>query len=125
AELARAAELQSDKVYKIERRLSDLRPTLADVADELQGVATKPGGLAYVGREAVKFESAMAGGKKGGDGTPGPKAGMAGGNKSMAGGLGLGPGPLGANAPQGGHVGHALVGVAAVTEMTAKKSGAV
>ncbi|OSI36081.1 phage tail tape measure protein [Neisseria dumasiana] len=122
AELARAAELQRDKVYKIERSLSDLRPTLADVADELQGVVTKAGGLAYVGREAVKFESAMAGVKKVVDGTPEQIAELSGEIKRMAGELGVVPEQLAEIAAQGGQLGVALDRLPEFTEMAAKMS---
>ena len=122
AELARAAELQRDKVYKIERSLSDLRPTLADVADELQGVVTKAGGLAYVGREAVKFESAMAGVKKVVDGTPEQMAGLSAEIKRMAGELGIVPDKLAEIAAQGGQLGIALDRLPEFTAMAAKMS---
>ncbi|MGN6890319.1 phage tail tape measure protein, partial [Neisseria sp. P0014.S004] len=50
--------------------LSDLRPTLSDFANEFRGVASGAAGLTYAAREAVKFESAMAGVRKVVDGTP-------------------------------------------------------
>ncbi|MGN6887882.1 phage tail tape measure protein [Neisseria sp. P0014.S009] len=47
-----------------------MRPTLSDFANEFRGVASGAAGLTYAAREAVKFESAMAGVRKVVDGTP-------------------------------------------------------
>ncbi|MBF0804967.1 MULTISPECIES: phage tail tape measure protein [unclassified Neisseria] len=121
-ELARAADLQRDKVYRLERSLSDLRPSLTDVADELQGVVTKAGGLAYAAREAMKFETAMAGVKKVVDGTPEEIAGLSDEIKRMSGELGIMPDKLAEIAAQGGQLGVSLDRLPEFTEMAAKMS---
>lgn len=69
-ELSRATAHYNDKVFRLNKSLSDLRPTLADFANEFRGVASGAAGLTYAAREAVKFESAMAGVRKVVDGTP-------------------------------------------------------
>lgn len=69
-ELSRATARYNDKVFRLNKSLSDLRPTLADFANEFRGVAGGAAGLTYAAREAVKFESAMAGVRKVVDGTP-------------------------------------------------------
>lgn len=69
-ELSRATDRYNDKVFRLNKSLSDLRPTLADFANEFRGVASGAAGLTYAAREAVKFESAMAGVRKVVDGTP-------------------------------------------------------
>lgn len=69
-ELSRATAHYNDKVFRLNKSLSDLRPTLSDFANEFRGVASGAAGLTYAAREAVKFESAMAGVRKVVDGTP-------------------------------------------------------
>lgn len=69
-ELSRATAHYNDKVFELNKSLSDLRPTLSDFANEFRGVASGAAGLTYAAREAVKFESAMAGVRKVVDGTP-------------------------------------------------------
>ncbi|WP_456090378.1 phage tail tape measure protein [Neisseria sp.] len=69
-ELSHATDRYNDKVFRLNKSLSDLRPTLADFANEFRGVAGGAAGLTYAAREAVKFESAMAGVRKVVDGTP-------------------------------------------------------
>ncbi|MCS4534239.1 phage tail tape measure protein [Neisseria montereyensis] len=120
AELARAAELQRDKVNKIERSLKDLRPTLADVANELQGVVTKAGGLAYVAREAIKFESAMAGVKKVVDGTPEEYGALADSLRDMGAELGISASAMADLAAQGGQLGISLDNLPQFTEIASK-----
>nr|DAQ60912.1 MAG TPA: minor tail protein [Caudoviricetes sp.] len=69
-ELSRATAHYNDKVFQLNKSLSDLRPTLSDFANEFRGVASGAAGLTYAAREAVKFESAMASVRKVVDGTP-------------------------------------------------------
>lgn len=69
-ELSRATAHYNDKVFQLNKSLSDLRPTLSDFANEFRGVASGAAGLTYAAHEAVKFESAMAGVRKVVDGTP-------------------------------------------------------
>lgn len=69
-EFSRATAHYNDKVFQLNKSLSDLRPTLSDFANEFRGVASGAAGLTYAAREAVKFESAMAGVRKVVDGTP-------------------------------------------------------
>ena len=121
-ELERAGELQRQKIEQIEAQLQKARPSIQQVAGELQGLVTKAGGLAYAGREAVKFESAMAGVKKVVEGTPEEIASLSREIKKMAGELGIVPDQLAEIAAQGGQLGIALGELPKFTEMAAKMS---
>lgn len=122
AELARAADLHRDKIYQLERKLGDLRPSLADIADEVQGVVTKSAGLAYAANEAMKFETAMAAVKKVTDGTDEEYAKLSGSIKTLAGQLGIMPAELAEIAAQGGQMGVAMERLPEFTEMAAQMS---
>lgn len=122
AELARAADLHRDKIYQLERKLGDLRPSLADIADEVQGVVTKSAGLAYAANEAMKFETAMAAVKKVTDGTDEEYARLTDSIKGLAGQLGIMPSELAGIAAQGGQMGVAMDRLPEFTEMAAQMS---
>lgn len=122
AELARAADLHRHKVYELETGLKALRPSLADVAGEMQNIVTKAGGLALVTREAVRFETAMAGVKKVVDGTPEQIDGLKNHIKELAGELGIVPDKLAEIAAQGGQLGISLDRLPEFTQMAAQMS---
>lgn len=69
-ELARANELQTQRVAELENALGETAPTLETLAEEFGKVTAAAGGLAYVTNAAMEFESAMSGVKKVVDGTP-------------------------------------------------------
>ncbi|WP_165006240.1 phage tail tape measure protein [Neisseria yangbaofengii] len=104
-ELSRAAELQRDKIYRLESGLKELRPSLADVANEVSGIVTRAGGLAYVSKEAMAFETAMAGVKKVVDGTPEQMAELEGRLKDLSVQLGIMPKDMAEIAAAGGQLG--------------------
>ncbi|RPD86220.1 phage tail tape measure protein [Neisseria weixii] len=104
-ELSRAAELQRDKIYRLESGLKELRPSLADVANEVSGIVTRAGGLAYVSKEAMAFESAMAGVKKVVDGTPEQMGELEGKLKDLSVQLGIMPAEMANIAAAGGQLG--------------------
>lgn len=121
-ELARASDLHRKKINELEKSLQEVKPTLAEVANGLQGVATKSAGLALVAREAMKFEDAMAGVKKVVDGTPEQMGALTDKIKELAGQLGIVPAQLAEISAQGGQLGIPIEKIGQFTEMAAKMS---
>lgn len=125
-ELARAAELHRDKLYRLEKQLNDLRPTIADVVNDFQSVATVGLGKALidVSKEAIAFESAMAQVKKVTDATPAQIEQLSGSLKELGGELGIMPAELAKIAAAGGQMGMAFDKLPEFTRMTAQMSNA-
>ncbi len=121
-ELARATELHNRRVRELENGLRQARPAIADIAGELQGVIAQAGGLALLVREAMAFETAMAGVKKVVDGTPEQIGRLEEKIKSLAGELGIVPAELANIAAQGGQLGIALDKLPEFTKMAASMS---
>ena len=121
-ELARATELHNRRVRELEDSLQRAKPSLADIANGLQGIVGQAGGLALVAREAIAFESAMAGVKKVVDGTPEQISELEAEIKSLAGTLGIMPVELANIAAQGGQLGIALDKLPEFTKMAASMS---
>lgn len=121
-ELARATELHNRRVRELESSLQSAKPSLADIANGLQGIVGQAGGLALVAREAIAFESAMAGVKKVVDGTPEQISELEAEIKSLAGTLGILPVELANIAAQGGQLGIALDKLPEFTKMAASMS---
>lgn len=121
-ELARAADLHRDKIYRLEKSLSYLRPSLSDVVDEVQGLVTRSAGLAYAANEAMKFETAMAAVKKVTDGTGEQYGELEERLKALGGQLGIMPEQLAQIAAQGGQMGIAMERLPEFTEMAAQMS---
>ena len=69
-ELARASELQTQRVAELEAQLGETAPTLETLTEEFGKVTAAAGGLTYVTKAAMDFETAMSGVKKVVDGTP-------------------------------------------------------
>ena len=107
-ELARAAELHREKINDLETSLEATKPTLMEIAEEMKGVIGSAGGLAYVTKEAISFETAMAGVKKVTDGTPEQYAALTNELKNMASELGIVPSELANMAAAGGQMGIAM-----------------
>lgn len=122
AQLAHAAQLHQDKLHELNRSLNDLRPGLNDVVSELQGVVTQAGGLAYAAREAMNFETAMAGVKKVTEGTPEEYERLIGSLKTLSSQLGIMPDELAKIAATGGQMGIAMERLPEFTEMAAHMS---
>ena len=123
-ELARAAELHNDKVYTLEKSLRSLRPTISDVVSEFQGVASAAAGLTYAAREAIKFESAMAGVKKVVDGTPEEIAALESKIKDLSVQFGIMPDQMAEIAAAGGQLGIAMEKLPEFAEVTATMAAA-
>lgn len=69
-ELARANQLHTQKVAELEAQLGKTKPTLEDITAEFGKVTAAAGGIAYVTKQAMDFETAMSGVKKVVEGTP-------------------------------------------------------
>ena len=69
-ELARANQLHTARVAELEAQLGETAPTLETLTEEFGKVTAAAGGLAYVTKAAMDFETAMSGVKKVVDGTP-------------------------------------------------------
>ncbi len=69
-ELARATQAHTAKVAELEEALGETKPSLEDLAGEFGKVVSAAGGLTYVTKQAIDFETAMSGVKKMVDGTP-------------------------------------------------------
>ena len=55
-ELARATQLQEGKVRELEASLKGVKPSITEVASEIQGLVGGAGGLAFATREAMKLK---------------------------------------------------------------------
>lgn len=121
-ELARAADLHRDKIYRLEKSLGDLRPSLSDVADEIQTVVQKTAGLAFAANEAMKFETAMAAVKKVTEGSAQQYEQLSGSLKTLGAELGIMPEQLAQIAAQGGQMGMNLEKLPEFTRMAAQMS---
>lgn len=119
-ELARAAEAHRERLREIEWAAREGRVSLADMAQEIGGVVGSAAGLTLLAKEAMAFESAMAGVKKVADGTDGEIAALGGRMKELAVQMGMMPAEMAAIAEQGGQLGIALDKLPAFTEMAAK-----
>lgn len=69
-ELARANQLHTARIAELEAQLGETAPTLETLTEEFGKVTAAAGGLAYVTKAAMDFETAMSGVKKVVDGTP-------------------------------------------------------
>lgn len=121
-ELARAAELQEAKVRDLENGLKRARPTVAEIAGEIQGLVGSAGGLAYATREAMKFETAMAGVKKVADGTPEQYAELSDKLKDMGANLGISAAEMAELAAAGGQLGIPIEKLESFTDTASKMS---
>lgn len=70
SELARASQLHTQKVAELEKQLGKTTLNMQEMAGELGKIAGNAGGLAIVAKQAMDFETAMAGVKKVVNGTP-------------------------------------------------------
>ncbi|ULJ61073.1 phage tail tape measure protein [Wielerella bovis] len=120
AELARAAQLHAKKVGEIEQSLQRVKPSLSEVAQGVAGIVGQAGGLTYVAKQAIEFESAMASVKKVTDGTPEQYAKLSSEIKTMAGELGVLPAELAEIAAAGGQANVALEELPKFTRMAAE-----
>lgn len=120
AELSRANQLHTQTVAKLEAQLAKTVPEATSLASEMGKLATAAGGLAYVAKEAISFEQAMAGVRKTVDGTPEQIQALSSEIKQLSVDLGLASEDVAAIAAQGGQLGVPIDQLAKFTEMAGK-----
>lgn len=121
-ELARAAQLQEGKVRELEASLKGVKPSIAEVASEIQGLVGGAGGLAFATREAMKFETAMAGVKKVAEGTDEQYAKLSDELKKMGAELGISAAEMADLAAAGGQLGIPIEKLSEFTAIASKMS---
>ena len=121
-ELARAAQLQEGKVRELEASLKGVKPSISVIASEVQGLVGKAGGLAFATREAMKFETAMAGVKKVADGTDEQYAQLSDELKKMGAELGISAAEMADLAAAGGQLGIPIEKLSEFTAIASKMS---
>lgn len=121
-ELARAAQLQEGKVRELEASLKGVKPSIAEVASEIQGLVGGAGGLAFATREAMKFETAMAGVKKVAEGTDEQYAQLSDELKKMGAELGISAAEMAELAAAGGQLGIPIEKLSEFTAIASKMS---
>lgn len=121
-ELARAAQLQEGKVRELEASLKGVKPSIAEVASEIQGLVGGAGGLAFATREAMKFETAMAGVRKVADGTDEQYAKLSDELKKMGAELGISAAEMADLAAAGGQLGIPIEKLSEFTAIASKMS---
>lgn len=121
-ELARAAQLQEGKVRELEASLKGVKPSIAEIASEIQGLVGGAGGLAFATREAMKFETAMAGVRKVTDGTDEQYAQLSDELKKMGAELGISAAEMAELAASGGQLGIPIEKLSEFTAVASKMS---
>lgn len=121
-ELARAAQLQEGKVRELEASLKGVKPSIAEVASDIQGLVGGAGGLAFATREAMKFETAMAGVRKVTDGTDEQYAQLSDELKKMGAELGISAAEMAELAAAGGQLGIPIEKLSEFTAVASKMS---
>ena len=121
-ELARAAQLQEGKVRELEASLKGVKPSIAEVASEIQGLVGGAGGLAFATREAMKFETAMAGVRKVAEGTDEQYAKLSDELKKMGAELGISAAEMAELAASGGQLGIPIEKLSEFTAIASKMS---
>lgn len=121
-ELARAAQLQEGKVRELEASLKGVKPSITEIASEVQGLVGKAGGLAFAAKEAMKFETAMAGVKKVAEGTDEQYAKLSDELKKMSAELGISAAEMAELATAGGQLGIPIEKLSEFTAIASKMS---
>lgn len=121
-ELARAAQLQEGKVRELEASLKGVKPSISEIASEVQGLVGKAGGLAFATKEAMKFETAMAGVKKVAEGTDEQYAQLSDELKKMSAELGISAAEMADLAAAGGQLGIPIEKLSEFTAIASKMS---
>ena len=121
-ELARAAQLQEGKVRELEASLKGVKPSISEIASEVQGLVGKAGGLAFAAKEAMKFETAMAGVKKVAEGTDEQYAKLSDELKKKSAELGISAAEMADLAAAGGQLGIPIEKLSEFTAIASKMS---
>lgn len=121
-ELARANELQTQRVAELEAQLGETAPTLETLTEEFGKVTAAAGGLAYVTNAAMEFETAMSGVKKVVDGTPEQIQALSAQIQQMSIDMGMGTDAIAEIAAQGGQLGIPIEKLGEFTKMAGEMS---
>jgi TP901 family phage tail tape measure protein len=121
-ELARANELQTQRVAELEAQLGETAPTLETLTEEFGKVTAAAGGLAYVTNAAMEFETAMSGVKKVVDGTPEQIQALSAQIQQMSIDMGMGTDAIAEIAAQGGQLGIPIEKLGEFTKMAGQMS---
>lgn len=120
SELARASQLHTQKVAELERQLGKTALSFDELATHGAKIATQMGGLAVVTRQAMDFETAMAGVKKVVNGTPQQMNALTATIKDLAVELGMTAGEVANMAAMGGQLGVPIAELDRFTQMAGK-----
>ncbi len=123
-ELAQASQAHKERVDELEQSLKATGPTLETLTAEFGKVTAAAGGLAYVAKAAMEFETAMAGVKKMVDGTPEQIEELSKKIQQMSVNLGMTSGAVAEIAAAGGGLGVPIEKIALFTEMAGKMATA-
>lgn len=121
-ELVRATEAHRARVEELEAQLGRVRPSLEDIAAGVGKMVGAFAGLTSIAKDAMEFETAMAGVKKVVDGTPEQMASLAGQVKNLAYELGMVPEAVAEIAAQGGQLGVAFADLPEFTRLAGQMS---
>lgn len=121
-ELARATQVHRARVEELEAQLGRVRPSLEDIAAGVGKMVGAFAGLTSIAKDAMEFETAMAGVKKVVDGTPEQMASLAGQVKNLAYELGMVPEAVAEIAAQGGQLGVAFADLPEFTRLAGQMS---
>ena len=108
---------------ELEASLKGVKPSIAEVASEIQGLVGGAGGLAFATREAMKFETAMAGVRKVADGTDEQYAQLSDELKKMGAELGISAAEMAELAASGGQLGIPIEKLSEFTAIASKNVG--
>ena len=121
-ELVRATEAHRARVEELEAQLGRVRPSLESIAAGVGKMVGAFAGLTSIAKDAMEFETAMAGVKKVVDGTPEQMASLAGQVKNLAYELGMVPEAVAEIAAQGGQLGVAFADLPEFTRLAGQMS---
>lgn len=121
-ELARANQLHTARVAELEAQLGETAPTLETLTEEFGKVTAAAGGLAYVTKAAMDFETAMSGVKKVVDGTPEQIQALSAQIQQMSVDMGMTTDAIAEIAAQGGQLGIPIEKLGEFTKMAGEMS---
>ena len=107
---------------ELEASLKGVKPSISEIASEVQGLVGKAGGLAFAAKEAMKFETAMAGVKKVAEGTDEQYAKLSDELKKMSAELGISAAEMADLAAAGGQLGIPIEKLSEFTAIASKMS---
>lgn len=119
-EMARATQLHTQRVNELEQQLGRVPLTMESISEHMGKIVASAGGLAYVVKEAMAFETAMSNVKKVVDATPEQIEKLSGTVKQLAIDFGMTTDEIAEIVAQGGQLGVAFDDLPKFTEMASK-----